>query len=187
MALYIYIGIIILLSMVIIQDFRFRAVSWIIFPILFMLGIWILILNNGKELGGKNILFNLGFIAAQYLILTLYFSARRNKLILITREYIGWGDILFLFSISPLFSFPGFVFYLVSSLIFTLVVFGIAKILISGFERNNPIPLAGSLAIPLILLVILQVFIPGFSHLVSTHLSYVFGNTISPFLLMLLK
>ncbi|HEX8545800.1 MAG TPA: hypothetical protein VF691_02500 [Cytophagaceae bacterium] len=75
------------------------------------------------------------------MILTLYFSIKEKKMVNITKKYLGWGDVLFLFTLC-------FLFPLINYLLFYLLTLSvvIARQLIIYLIKKQPsgkIPLAG--------------------------------------------
>lgn len=132
------------------QDFRYRAISWINFPLLFALCIMLGILDQGLWHMLYNLLYIFLFVVLQLLLVTLYFSIRKARIINIVNNYLGIGDILFLLAISPIFTLSHFIVFVVFSLCLTLILFSIIELL--KLKRKPTIPLAGFLAAILIVL-----------------------------------
>lgn len=72
-------------------------------------------------------------------------------------SFIGAGDILFLIAISPMFSFGSYLVFLNTSIILILLGFGIV-ILCKWIKKVNSIPLAGALAICMIMFISVNEF-----------------------------
>jgi hypothetical protein len=135
---------IITLGIVIYQDFRFRAVSWIVFPLIFSMilaksiaeHLWI---NTVQDLA-----WNTLFLMFQFSFLYGYFSIKSKRFLKLDNRYIGLGDLLFLLAITPMFSPVLFIPFLILSLLFTLIIYGVFAIIVR--DEHYPIPLAGVLA-----------------------------------------
>jgi hypothetical protein len=144
------------LLVLIYQDFKAREISvWIL--------IGILICNVAIFLNSPNLkeifhffCINILFLLFLFLTLTIYISIKEKKLVLIADKHLGWGDIIFMFTLSLSFSTVNFIVYLVVSFVFTLVGYLILKLISSNYKKE--IPLAGFLAITLILLYIYHWF-----------------------------
>jgi hypothetical protein len=136
------------LSLIIYQDFKYRAISWWTIPLLFLSSIGVAI--HSFYFDWKVIIVNLTLVAFQYLGVTLYFSIKNQKIINITRHYLGLGDLLFLLAITPLFAPLHFCCFLIGSLLLTLIL----TVLLSLLNRTlKTIPLAGFLSLYLLLLI----------------------------------
>ena len=146
-------AVLIILGIIAYQDFKYRAVYWICFPVLaVLLGIQKTI-DNGFQSFLTESLFTGGFLLLQFLVLWLYFTIRYRKPINLTNGYLGWGDILFLlaacFYLSPL----NYVVFYVGSLV-VAIVYAITDRLI--FKKDDlTIPLAGIQALLFVLLLII--------------------------------
>lgn len=122
------------------QDLKFRAVYWWLFVLLFLtLGGMVLQYDLAVPLG--NLSFNLIFFSLQLLLLSIYFAIKHGKLINITKQYLGWGDVLFLVAITAYLSFLSFVAFYVLSLLL-IVFFELIRTAVTKQEVRK-IPLAG--------------------------------------------
>lgn len=122
------------------QDMRWRAVYWWMYPVLTILFIF----DRLSGVTSLSILidtgWNLVFLTAQFLLLSLYIRIRNRRWTNLTREYIGWGDILFLLCLGcylPPINY--LIFYMLSLSI--ILVFSMSVIAIKRQEWK--IPLAG--------------------------------------------
>jgi hypothetical protein len=140
----------ILLLLIFLQDLRERAVYWIWFPVL-TAGLLLIRLHHMADSHAwwGMVALNVALIAVQLLFLTIYFSWRRKQLTNITRGLLGWGDLLFLLSITVYFSAANFMFFYIASLTISLVVWILLKAL--QLVQTEKIPLAGFQAILLLL------------------------------------
>ena len=113
MNFFFYILVLFLLSVIVYQDFRYRAISWVTLPLLFATFTANYILETDFNSFLQSFLFNIGFIVFQLIAVTVYFSLKNRAITNITSKYIGWGDILFFTVASAVFSPVNFiVFYL---------------------------------------------------------------------------
>lgn len=146
--------IVVVLLLIFVQDLRSRSVYWVLFPVLMLLFIatgllqhrlWVDLLQPA--------MINGLFIVVQLLLVSAYFSLKSGKWINICAELLGWGDVLLLLSVAFYLSVLNFVFFYVSSLILTLLLWmtwqGVAG------RKNKQLPLAGFQAM------IFSVFLTG--------------------------
>jgi hypothetical protein len=143
------------------QDFKQRAISWWLIPLL-----GILFVVNGLLYVSINKLFiyfllNTSFLLFQIIILSVYFSVKNKKLVNIINTYIGVGDILFLFVLCAFFAPYYFILFHVLGLFLVLLVY--ITLILFKKDTSKLIPLAGSLALVLVLLIIADLLIPGFN------------------------
>jgi len=144
--LFLKIAILVTLSLVLIQDLRTRSVYWIIFPILVISLIALQYFQNPNfHAIWQPILINIGFIVIQLILVSVYFSVKNKRLINITLQYLGLGDILFLFSISFYLSILNFMLFYIVSLI--TIVIGWLIWQTASSKKDKEIPLAGLQAI----------------------------------------
>lgn len=126
-----------------IQDFKYRAISWYWFP-----GLTILLILSNPEFDLHSCLFNIGFVALIYVLLTLWFSIKNRRVIYLHKEHLGIGDVFFLISISVYFSpLSFFAFYLFSLVLITI---GTGMYLLLMKPTQLTIPLAGLQGIALL-------------------------------------
>jgi len=144
------------LSIIIYQDLRLRMISWVLLPILFFLGIYTGMAGNGRDYLVEVLLINFMILGAQLLLLITYFSITRRRLVNLTGRYLGWGDILFLVAAMTLFSPVNFILYYTISLVVILAASALYKVLLKPVKFT--LPLAGGLALTLMILVISQMF-----------------------------
>jgi hypothetical protein len=149
---------------VIYQDLKYRAVTWVFFPIIFLLGFKISYINlSSYHSIGRNLFINVIFVIIQLLLLRLIFYFKKGKEGFLNKK-LGLGDILFILACSSYFSPLNFVMFYILSLIYSLLLY---LIFWAGIKRPEPstIPLAGLQSSFLIVLI-----------LASKLLSYNFSN-----------
>lgn len=132
------------LSVIAYQDFKSKTVSWILFPILAIVGgiahkhhaTWIAF--------GISIGINLALVALVVLVLFLYAKYKINKPFL--EAVFGLGDVLMLLAFAFLFPTLSFLNFFVFSLLFSLIIS-----LFLRFNRGtSTVPLAGLIGLFLI-------------------------------------
>ena len=147
------------LSLIYYQDMRYRAVSWISFPLLGLL----LFFQKQWYVGVIDSLVDCGygllFFAVQLFLLWAYFAIKNKKPIDITKEYLGLGDVLFLLAIAFYFSPVNYVLFYIGSLIIVLIYALLQQLWLK--RENLQIPLAGLQALLFGLLFILSFVNPN--------------------------
>lgn len=137
------------LALITIQDFRFRAVSWYLFP----LGIIALLFwNYSQSSFGEMVsyqLLNLALLSFQLAILVLFFRLKGIRVTELMKSFIGLGDILFFVLLAL--GLPSLIF--IGFFLFSLVVSLLAGQL---FFRKSTTPLAGIQAALLFLFICLD-------------------------------
>lgn len=134
-------ALIVLLLVIALEDFRYRAVSWFLFPLLLAASVGYTYPRLGGEAFWTNAGCNAGFTALQLAVVTAYFSLKRKTLVNLTAGYLGEGDILFLGNLCFVFSpFNYCLFYFI-----TLSGIVAMVLLRKGFADTacDKIPLAG--------------------------------------------
>ena len=130
---------------IIIEDFKYRAIRWFWIPVLVFLCLGIAITENSwSEI---LVLFrtNVVFILIQLLGVSLYYSLKVKRLVNITDNYLGWGDILFFLPLCLLFSPINFIVFFIGGLMMILLGYILWKQFF--LPELETIPLAGGLAI----------------------------------------
>lgn len=135
----------ILLGIAFYQDWKFRAISWILFPVIGGIALWSF---YSVSLPWKIVLTNLVFVFVVIAFLMLYVSVKRGKPTNIFKVDFGLGDLLFLIAITPLFIGLNYILFFISGMFLS----GIIHWILSFSKENSRIPLAGYLAVYLILI-----------------------------------
>jgi len=140
--------VLVILLAVFIQDLKSRSVYWFLFPVLVIpfFAISLLQRRSFAEILQPAWMI-LSFLAIQLLLVSAYFSIKNRHWVNITKELLGWGDILLLLSIAFYLSVLNFLFFYLASLVLSLMSWLTWK-LVSARE-NKQIPLAGFQAIGL--------------------------------------
>jgi len=144
------------LLVIVIQDFKHRAISWYVLPIILLGFIFKSYFSNGFQELLKFSAFNISFIIVQIIFLTTYMSIKNKKITNIIDSYIGLGDVLFFVVMCLAFSPANFIVFYISSITFTLVGFLIYKQIVKN--ASVEIPLAGAQALAMIVLLVMSNF-----------------------------
>lgn len=139
-----------------IQDLKSRRVYWFWFPLLIFLFIVDvhIVYHQTIYMQWQSTSINLLFIGVQLLLVTIYFSIKHRQWVNISKELLGWGDILFLVSIAFYLSILNYLLFYISSLVIISVFTFMFRIL--SFGNNKQIPLAGLQALILIVFLVVQ-------------------------------
>ncbi len=138
--------ILLVLLVIFVQDIKSRSVYWILFPLIVVLFI-VSDLVSQRSIGDLwlPVLFNLGFLVLQLLIITCWFSLKEKRWVNISANLLGWGDILFLVSISFYLSFANFLFFHIVSLLLVLTSWLIWQFFVN--QKTKHVPMAGMQAL----------------------------------------
>jgi len=153
MPIIIHITIICLLGIIAYQDFKHRAVLWILFPTLGGLFIYKNVMSKDFDFSWIDILLNIGFVCFQFLAITLWFSLKHKRFTNVINKFIGLGDILMMLVLSIALPFISFVLFLMVSFIIVFIGSFIQRI-ISG--KDITLPLAGYQSVLMIILILTQ-------------------------------
>jgi hypothetical protein len=138
--------ILVVLLLIFVQDLLSRSVYWIVFPVLTILLIVArVVLHQSLPEIWQSVLINCGFLAAQLLLVSAWFSFKQGRWVNIMSHLLGWGDVLFLLCITFYLSVLNFLAFYIVSLMGVLAFWLVGQMLIS--KKNRHIPLAGFQAI----------------------------------------
>lgn len=140
-----HIALIILLGISFYQDWKYRAISWMIFPMLLTVAA---ILFWQANIPVRVILVNCAFLTVVLGCLFLYISIKRGRLTNIFKADFGLGDVLFLIAITPLFVDRNYILFFISGMFLSALF----HVLIASGKGSVKIPLAGYLAVYIIAL-----------------------------------
>ncbi|VVU99584.1 MULTISPECIES: prepilin peptidase [Mesonia] len=134
------------LCILVYQDFKHRHIHIVVLIVLFLLSAYLGVKLN---LGYKNLIYNVTFILINIVGLIIYYSIKSRKIYNPLNVTLGWGDVLFFFAISPIFSLKNFILFFILALILTLVF--------TRLTRDKYIPLAGYFSIYLFTLIFFKI------------------------------
>nr|WP_320059417.1 hypothetical protein [uncultured Bacteroides sp.] len=139
------------LLVLIIWDFRHRYV--LLWHLLFFGGIQIglSIYKFGLSFTGWNMLINTAILLLIGGVLKVYMHFRFKK-----KEAIGWGDVIFIFLLSPYFTYRAFLYFLIISFSLTLITWFIYTYNRSKDVGNDKIPLISGVGLCYFVLLIYQ-------------------------------
>lgn len=137
--------IILLLALVFFQDLKLRAIH-IVLPIFILIFGLLCYVRNGYPLIG--LLYSAIFLILTFVGLYAYLSIKNRVFTNPFKKNMGVGDILFFVSILPFFSTYNYILFFITGMLFSIVGFLVIKI----FSKTDLVPLAGLLALYLILL-----------------------------------
>jgi Flp pilus assembly protein protease CpaA len=154
MSLTLFLLTVVTLSFIALQDFRSRAVSWFLFPLLAVCGVSMaLIEGNALSSLGQYMAINSAFLLMQFAVLKGWFLLRAKRGIPLTGHgkgptpfvdhAIGKGDIFFLLAAGCFFSPVNFIFFYLSSLLFALIAYLLVRYRPTRKPRWSTVPLAG--------------------------------------------
>lgn len=135
-----HIALALLLIIAFLQDWKYRAISWVIFPLLLAVAVGIF---WNAELSKLTLVFNAAFLTVVIGTLFLYVSFKRGGLTNIFKSDLGLGDVLFLFAIIPLFMDRNYILFFITG----MLISGLVHLVFTGGKKNAKIPLAGYLAL----------------------------------------
>jgi hypothetical protein len=158
------------------QDFRSRKIAWWLLPILAGVFLMSSMQKNSAGEMTREFLLNIIFLIAQFLFLWIWFLIKNKRISKIMDTQIGWGDVLFMICIALAFSPANFLVFYVLGMIATLLATITFRLLRSG--KENEIPLAGALALPLIVLICIRLIDPGKNFYNDDWLNSLFDNAI---------
>ena len=146
----------IVLAIIIWQDFKYRAISWWILPVLVILAIGNALFKMPVSKLALSTLYNFGIILLQLTIVFAYFFLRGKSFMGILNQYLGIGDIIFLFILCFVFSPVNYIVFCTISFIIVLLF---SVILLNVLpKKDNRIPLAGGVSCLLLVVYIFSLF-----------------------------
>lgn len=143
-----FIIVLLLLFVITVQDFKYRAVHVIILLSLFLTSTFFYYNANKSLINYSTIAYTI----IVFLFLWIYFSLKSKSFRSLFINYIGIGDFLFLISISPLFNLQSFIVFIITGIVFTIV----SSILLRKKINNSEIPFAGILSGYLLIVCLLK-------------------------------
>jgi len=162
-----------LLCLTFLQDMRERAISLILFPLLFMSFLLTTVLHVPFQEVSVAFLLNLAFLILQAGLLYGYFWLKQGSVMPVIGSMLGWGDVLFWVTTTVLFSPANFILFFLLSSLFSLSTYLLLRTFMQGKQRAQ-VPLAGLQALFLLFLLVIQWFFPAFSlhddYLILNHL-----------------
>lgn len=144
------------LTVVAVQDFKHRLISWWLIPLLLLLFAWNALSALSIREAGTYFVFNISFLVFQLAAVTAYLSIKNKRLVNIVNTWLGIGDILLFLVLCAAFSPVNYLLFYLLGLLVTIAGYIIYK-LIKG--RSGTIPLAGAVALCLLFCLLYKTFI----------------------------
>lgn len=139
--LFIKIILILVLFLILVQDYKERKVFWFLYPIVGVLVFLLKFKQNGIEVSIMNSILNLCFVTLILLVAYIYNLIKLKLKFL--KEVFGLGDVLFFVFISFSFATVSFITLFVFSLVFSLLLHELFK----KKSQYKSIPLAGYMSL----------------------------------------
>jgi len=150
------------LGSIVLQDYKYRAVSWVLFP-LAAISLIFLTLSYLKPFNltdyFSGIAINCGFVTLQLLFIKLYFSLKSGTIKKIINTKIGLGDILMFYTITVCFSPIYFIFFYIISLSLSVLIIILTKLISANTYIEKNVPLAGFMALFLLIFMLINVYL----------------------------
>lgn len=131
------------------QDFKYRAIHVLLLILLLAVGIADAVL---AERPLQDLLFSFGFVVTVLSLMMIYLRLKTGYWLNPLKEHLGLGDVLFFIAVIPLFSPHGYLWFFISGLLGSVVVYSLFRHLIG----KQSVPLAGMLSAYLLGLKILE-------------------------------
>lgn len=141
------------------QDFRSRQIAWWLLPVLAFVFFVVASSGNSVQEVGRGFAINMTFLCLQFLFVWVWFSVKQKKRSRLIDTHIGLGDVLFMICIAMAFSPANFIVFYILGMCMTLLVTIAVKLFRPGI--GSEIPLAGALALPLMVLCLCRIFDPA--------------------------
>jgi hypothetical protein len=153
MAKFLFVVVLLLLAVIVYQDFVSRAVSVWCFLLLAICFVYHHISSSSLEQFALNVMVNVGFCVVQFLVLTIYFSIKNSQLVNITDNMLGLGDMVMLLVLCFVFTPLLFLVFFSTSMIMAVVTG------LYFHRKKQTIPLAGIQSVVLMVWIIIVNFI----------------------------
>ena len=137
MPLFLFLLTAVTLSFIAWQDFRSRAVTWMLFPLLAGCGLGL----TYRELDSLSVqagygAINSAFLLLQFALLRVWFFVRKKGKVPFIDHVIGKGDLFFLLAAGLFFSPVNFICFYLLSLLLALLWFRAATIPLAGLQAG---------------------------------------------------
>jgi hypothetical protein len=152
-AVILYFILLLCLSGLLIQDWKYRKIHVGLPVIVFLLSFFLV--QRLHRLDIKIVLHNILFFIVMLSVLVLYMSIRNKRFLNPFENYFGLGDLLFYIAVTPLFFLYNYIMYIILSMIFALVM----QLFLRRLIRKDMIPLAGFSAFFLMIIILKDCFL----------------------------
>lgn len=156
---------VVILIMMTMQDFKYRAISWFLFPLLAVVAI----LSNSQFNIADGVL-NMTFVGLNLALTTLVVSVKHKKFINLFASHLGLGDLFMFLCLSLYFTPLSFFLFYLWSLIFIAISTGIYIMIKRPLQFT--VPLAGLQALLLLLHLLSSSFLSLNIHYLESYKGY---------------
>ncbi len=163
--------ILIVLGFIIYEDFKFRAVTWYLFPLLALLILVEDIVVYISLMSFQVFVINFLFIIIQLITVTLYLSIKNRRWVWIWEQYLGLGDILFFLVLCLFFSSFNLIIFYLGSLLLTVIAVLLLRRIYPSFII---IPLAGLQSCFLAALIVFNLLVSPINYKVDPDIAFLF-------------
>lgn len=139
-----------ILGIIFFQDFKQREISW--WTLLLVLVSSLILDTRTLPILLQEALLNFSFVLVNLIVITIYFSIKKARLVNIVNREIGAGDILFFLVCCFIFSVPSFIIFFLISMFLSVLI----TPLLFRFAKQSTIPLAGIMAFLLVTISLLD-------------------------------
>lgn len=148
-----------LLGVLVFQDFKSRAISWFLIPLLIVgfvfYGLQQISIEELITYFGINFLI----VALNLLGVTFIVSLKERQLTNILKNYLGLGDVLFFLVLTVVFSPFNFIIFYLGSIFLTALIYG--GIMLFSKQKEVLIPLAGAMSLLLVFTMVTEQLVPS--------------------------
>ncbi len=148
------------LTMVFVQDLKYRAIHILLPAIILIVGLIIFFRNQYLWV---NIVYSSMFLCFVFVGLFMYTSIKKRAIINPFKQVIGIGDVLFFIAVIPFFAIYNYILFFITGMLFSVLGFLVMR----SFVKTELVPLAGLLALYLMLLKIIS-YIQGYDIFFNT-------------------
>ena len=148
-----------LLAAVVFQDFKHRAISWFLIPLLFIGFVAYALLSIDVYELLTYFSINSYIVLSCLLGVTAIISFKEKKFTNILKNHLGLGDALFFLVLTVVFSPLNFLAFYVGSIFISCLIY--LSILLLNKNKQSTFPLAGGMSLMLMVIIITTQFIPS--------------------------
>ena len=144
------------------QDFRYRAIHWLLFLTLGLLFFIDGVFSQSFQIYELGVVLNIVILLLQFSVLLLFYSFKGKKLNDVINKTIGAGDIVFIFILALGFSWQCFLFYYISAMLFSILVWlSVGRLFC---RKNDLVPFAGLMSLFCFFLIVCELIVPGYDR-----------------------
>lgn len=138
------------------QDYKYRAVAVYVYILLFSAVIAYGLTESAWQVVFWNSLINSALVLTMTSVLYFLYFLKEKRVNGFFNTKLGMGDLLFWVAVTPLFSPLNYLLWLIFSMIISLVIYLVGRLIQPSKKELNKIPLAGIQAIVLLVIIFLN-------------------------------